>query len=77
MSEENARRLMQMLRDAGGTTKEPVPLVEIQKLAEKNGFTDLLEEALVSAASAGWIEDGAPDDGQIQITKEGWDRGNA
>jgi len=78
VSEENARRLMKILRDAGCTPEEPIAITQVQVWAVQNGFSDLLEEALVAAGEKGWIDDNNdPTDGKMRITSEGWDSGNA
>lgn len=77
MSEENARSLMTILRGVGCTPAEPVEIAQVQIWAEKNGFSEMLEDALVSAADLGWVEDGRPDDGRLVITPQGWENGNA
>ena len=78
MSEENARRLMKILRDAGCTPEESIQVTQVQVWAVENGFSDLLKEALVAAGERGWIDDNSdPGDGRIRITPEGWDSGNA
>ena len=78
MSEEHARRLMTILRDAGCKPEEPVEIAQVRAWAEQNGFSDLLEEALVAAGERGWIDDNTdPGDGRMKMTREGWDSGNA
>ena len=78
MSEENARRLMKILRDAGCTPEESIAIAQVQVWAVQNGFSDLLEEALVAAGERGWIDDNSdPNDGKMRITRQGWENGNA
>ncbi len=78
MSDENARRLMKILRDAGCKPQESIALAQVQAWAVQNGFSDLLEDALVAAGEKGWIEDNSdPNDGQMRLTPAGWDNGNA
>jgi len=69
---------MKILRDAGCTPGEPIAIAQVQAWAVQNGFSDLLEDALVAAGEKGWIDDNSdPNDGQMKITPEGWDNGNA
>jgi hypothetical protein len=78
MSEENARRLMAILREAGCKPNEPIEIAQVQAWAEKNGFADLLPDALSSASELGWLgDDGDPDNGQMTITARGHASGNA
>ena len=78
MSEENARCLMKILRDAGCMPEESIAIAQVQVWAVQNGFSDLLEEALVAAGERGWIDDNSdPNDGKMRITREGWENGNA
>ena len=78
MSEENARRLKKILRDAGCKPEESIAISQVQAWAVQNGFSDLLEEALVAAGERGWIDDNSdPTDGNMRITPDGWDNGNA
>jgi hypothetical protein len=78
MSEENAARLMQILRDAGCTPKQSIEITQVQAWAEQNGFADLLEDALTSAGEMGWIDDDEdPTNGRMKLTPEGWENGRA
>jgi hypothetical protein len=76
MSEENARRLMALLREAGCKAGVPIDIAQVQAWAEKNGFSELLEDALDSAGEMGWVDDDEdPTNGQMKITPEGWNNG--
>ena len=78
MSDENARRLVKILRDAGCKPQEPIALAQVQAWAVQNGFADLLEDALGAAGERGGIEDNHdPNDGQMRLTPAGWENGNA
>jgi hypothetical protein len=62
----------------GCTPEESIAIAQVQVWAVQNGFSDLLEEALVAAGERGWIDDNSdPNDGKMRITREGWENGNA
>ena len=56
---------MAILRDAGCKPNEPIEIAQVQEWAEKNGFADLLSDALSSVSELGWVDDdGDPDNGK-------------